>query len=122
MSMNFFQRRRVLKKLNTLEATPVRCCKHETDTNGNVHVIVPKFKSEWINEVFLQRRPRNFKVKLDRFGSAGWLLIDGTRTVEAICREMEAQFGEEVRPIEERLSKFISLLYEQRYITFKELS
>lgn len=122
MSMNFFKRRRVLKKLNTLEATPITCCKHVIDDNGNVLVIVPKFKSEFIIQVFLQRRPKDFRVKLDKFGTATWLMIDGKKNVGEIGKALEDQFGEGIKPADERLAKFISLLYEQRYITFKELS
>jgi len=119
--MNFFQRRRILKRLNVLEATPVRVCAHEPGEADLISVVVPKFRNILINQIFLQRRSKNFFIRLDRFGSATWLAIDGNKNVEAICRELEEKFGDEVRPVDERVSKFLSLLYEQRYITFKEL-
>jgi hypothetical protein len=122
MGMNFFQRRKILRRLNTLDVTPVRCCGHEIDGDSHVIVVVPKFRKEWINEFFLGRKPRNFRVKLDKSGTAIWLLINGSRTVDEICKELVQQLGDEVQPVEERVSKFISVLYEQRYITFKELS
>ena len=122
MSLNFFRRRKILRRLNTLDATPVRSCRHETDKDGHVMVVVPKFRKDWINETFLRSRPRNFRVKLDESGTATWLLIDGSRTVNEICKQLEQQMGDEVQPVEERVSKFMSVLYEQRYITFKELS
>jgi hypothetical protein len=31
------------------------------------------------------------------------------------------KFGDKIQPAEDRIPKFLSLLYEQRYITFKEL-
>ena len=120
--MNFFSRRRILLRMNLLEAVPVRACQHEVREDGSVAVVVPKFRSEWINQLFLRHRSRNFRVNLDRFGSATWLQIDGTSNVDRICRRLESQFAGELSETEERVAKFLGMLYDQRYITFREIS
>jgi hypothetical protein len=117
--MNFFHRRKILKRLNFLEATPVRVCKHEESEEGRVSIVVPKFRNPKFNEWFLgKRRSKNFLVKLDKNGSEVWLLIDGSRKVGKICELLEEQNLEEAV---NRVTRFLTVLYEQRYITFREL-
>jgi len=116
--MNFFRRRKILKKLNFLDATPIRVCQHQDEEDGKISVIVPKFRNERFNNWFLGRRPKNFLVRFDQTGSDVWRLIDGQRNVEEICSEFEKQNLEEAV---DRITKFLSQLYEQRYITLKEL-
>jgi len=117
--MNFFHRRKILKRLNFLEATPVRVCMHEESEEGKVSIVVPKFRNPKFNEWFLgRRRSKNFLVKLDNNGSEVWLLIDGKRNVGEICEDLQKKSMEEAV---ERVTKFLTLLYEQRYITFREL-
>ena len=117
--MNFFQRRKILKSLNFLEATPVRVCGHQEETDGRISIVVPKFSNPKFNAWFLgRRRKKTFTVRLDRNGSEVWRLIDGTRNVGEISMALEKQNLEEAV---ERVTKFLTLLYEQRYITFREL-
>lgn len=108
--------------MNLLEAVPVRICRHEVREDGLVAVVVPKFRSEWINQFFLRNRPRHFRIKLDRFGSAAWNQIDGISNVDQICRSLESQFGQEMVETEDRVGKFLGQLYDQRYITFREIT
>ena len=43
------------------------------------------------------------------------------RTVGAICQSLRDHFGSGVLQAEERVNKFMSKLYQERYITFKQL-
>jgi hypothetical protein len=122
VGLNFFQRRKILKGSNVLEMTPVRLHEHILNDNGQLTLIVPKFKNEALaNFCIPKRKSKNFKINLDELGSATWLEIDGRQTVAGICEQMVIQFGDKIQPAEDRIPKFLSLLYEQRYITFKEL-
>lgn len=70
------------------------------------------------------RRKKHFTIYLDDLGSATWLEIDGQRNVEQICQRLKEKLGEKVKPfneVEDRVTKYLSQLYEQRYITFREL-
>ena len=89
--MNFFQRRKILKNLNFLEATPVRTCEYRVEEDGRVSIVVPKFRNQAFNQWFLGRRSKNFLVKLDKNGSQAWLLIDGKLNVGQISEEFNSQ-------------------------------
>ena len=116
--MNFFRRRKILKGLNYLEATPVRLCEHRLEEDGRVTLVVPKFRNQRFNDWFLGRRPKHFLIRLDPSGSETWLLIDGSRKVGEICSQLSQN---DMESPEERVPKFLTTLYEQRYITFREL-
>jgi hypothetical protein len=119
--MNFFKRRRILKKLNYLEATPVRKCDFKTDENGIVILIIPKFKNEKFNQWFLNSRKRHFSISLDELGSVVWQQIDGHCKVYDICNKAVEILGDKIQPVEERITKFLTKLYDSRFISFKEL-
>ena len=116
--MNFFQRRKILKRLNFLEATPVKTCEYKVEEDGKVTLIVPKFRNPAFNQWFLGRRPKHFVVNLDKPGSQTWLLTDGNLKVGEICERLEEENLEEAV---QRVTKFLTTLYEQRYITFREI-
>ena len=120
--MNFFQRRAVLKDLNYLEVRPIRSYNETVDENNLVTVLIPKFKNRFaVKFVLPYMQYKFFKIKLDEFGSAAWLLIDKKRSVGEIATELVKQFGEKIQPVEERLTRFFTGIYEQRLITFLEI-
>lgn len=120
--MNIFQRRKLLKQINTLDLIPIRRHHHQTEKEGIITLIVPKFEKEWMRKFFIAgRRRKNYHIKLDELGSKTWLAIDGNRTVKAICDAVQEQYDDPVEDIEDRVSKFVSMLYEQRYVTFQQL-
>lgn len=121
MALNFFQRRSILKKLNYMDATPVRRAEFETGENGNVTLVVPKFKNQKLNNFMFHPRKRFFRIALDELGSTVWLQIDGHSKVAEICRKALEVCGERINPVEERVTKFLTSLYEARYITFMEI-
>ena len=59
---------------------------------------------------------------MDKFGSMTWLLIDGNKNVYEICEGLREEFGEEIEPVYDRVSLFISKLYKNKFIIFKEIS
>ncbi len=125
MTVNFFSRRRILKKANFLDLRPVRVLGHEVREDGGITLLMPRFKNR-INAVLFQpaSKERFIYIKLDRFGGHTWLFIDGQSSVAKICDRLKEQFPEELKPVEEteiRVTKFLSMLYQQRYITFREI-
>ncbi len=122
MGLNFFQRRRILKGANYLELTPVRTEHFETSTGGLVTLLVPKFKSRTLSYFLIPKgKSDHFRIRLDEMGSATWLAIDGQKNVGVLCQILSDVVGEKIQPVHERVPKFLTTLYEQRYITFKEL-
>ena len=121
MAVSYFKRRKILKSLNYLDATPIRKVDFQTDDNNLVIMLVPKFRNEKLNNFLLHRRKRYFNIHLDEPGTAVWMKIDGVRNVGSICRELQEELGGKIEPAEQRITKFLTQLYEARYITFAEI-
>jgi hypothetical protein len=119
--MNFYKRRKILKKLNYLEATPFRKCNFDTNEKGIVILIIPKFKNEKFNKWFLPSRKRYFNISLDEVGSVIWKQIDGKTKVYEVCNKSVIVLGDKIQPVEQRITKFLTMLYDARYISFQEI-
>jgi hypothetical protein len=123
--MNFFQRRKILKNTNYLDLTPVRLMKHQPADDGRVDVLLPRLTSRFWREVY-RKTPKGeyILIHLDEIGSAIWLMIDGHKKVTEICVELNKTRPGNLQPPEEteiRVTRFLSLLYRERYISFREI-
>lgn len=120
--MNFFQRRKKLKNSNYLELTPLHLMNYEVDENNNVTILIPKFTSEFSKKYLMTKLKNSYiKLKLDELGSAAWLEVDGKKNVSEIAFNLTQKFGNKIQPTEERLTKYLTQLYEQKLITFEEI-
>ncbi len=124
--MNFFQRRKILKKANYLDLTPLRQMDFEIREDKKVDILMPRFKHPVLKRALQPHWKQEFiRIHLDEIGSAIWLQIDGTIQVNEICSQLEATKKEKLNPPAEtvkRVTQFLSLLYQQRYITFREIT
>lgn len=123
--MNFFQRRKVLRRANFLDLVPVRMIGEESAEGDRVNLLMPRFKKKITSSIFQPRSKEPYiRIRLDLFGSLAWMLIDGTATVGQIAGALKAKHPEKFRPedeTEERVTKFFAMLYQQRYISFREI-
>jgi hypothetical protein len=123
MPLSFNERKKILKSTNTLDLTPIRLYNEEKDQDELVTVIVPKFKNKIaVKLVSPKLKSDHFKVRLDKFGSAVWIKINGKTKVDQIIKDLKKKFGDEIREEEERITKFIFQLYTQGFISFKEIN
>ncbi len=123
--MNFLKRRKILKQSNFLDLRPVRVLNHESREDGLINLMMPRFKNKYWSRMFQPRSRSEFIIiKLDQSGSRTWMLIDGEISVLRICEKLMEQYPDDFTQTEEtgkRVTKFLSMLYEQRYITFREI-
>ena len=123
--MNFFQRRKILKNVNYLDLTPVRLMEDCLTDNGRIDILLPRFKRKIWREVSRNSKKGEYiRIHLDELGSAIWLLIDGQKKVMTICNELNKIKAEKLQPFEEtekRVTQFLSMLYQERYISFREI-
>ena len=87
-------------------------------------ILVPKFESRVIHTLFPRTQMLFYRIKLDDLGSKVWKNIDGEKNINGISRVVVNEMGEKAQPaeeFEERISKFMSLLYDRRYISFRQL-
>ena len=119
--LSFFERRKILKNTSMLDLTPFCKIEHKEEENGCITLLYPKFKNTKVSKYMLGNRSPYIQMKLDEIGTASWLLIDGKRRVNEIADGLTEQFGDKIKPVHERLGKFLSQLYNNKYISFKEL-
>jgi len=123
MQVSFSERRKILKAANYLELTPLRLYGEEISEENLVTILIPKFQNKFaVRFINPKLKSPMIRLKLDELGSAVWLLIDGKRKVEKIGQLLLDKFGNKIEPVNGRLTKFLTGLYEQRYITFQEIN
>ncbi len=124
--MNFFQRRKILKKANYLDLTPLRQMEFEIREDGKVDILMPRFKHPvWKRALQPHWKQEFIRIHLDEMGSAIWVEVNGTIKVNELCSKVQTTHPEKLHPPEEtekRVTQFLSLLYQQRYITFREIT
>jgi hypothetical protein len=121
--MNILKRRRILKAVNSLDLIPVRIYGHD-EVEGRVVILVPKFESKWIHLFFPRTQMLFYRIKLDESGTSVWNNIDGEKTTLEIAKIALTQFNDSnltIAEFQERVSKFMSILYDRRYISFRQL-
>lgn len=123
MALSFNERKKILKSINTLDLTPIKLYSDMEDQDDLVTVIVPKFKNKIAVKLISPKlKSDHFKIKLDKFGSAVWSKINGSTKVDQIIKDLKKKFGDEIKEEHERTTKFIFQLYQQGFISFKELN
>jgi hypothetical protein len=124
--LNFFERRKILKRANYLDLTPLRQMEFETREDGKVDILLPRFRNPILKRTLQPHWKQEFiRIHLDEMGSVIWLQVDGAINVNELCRHIQAAHPEKLHPAEEtekRVTQFLSLLYQQRYITFREIT
>lgn len=84
---------------------------YEVDDN-NIVTLLEK-QDHKIQRFFRKLRfkiPEYRRTTMDEFGSFVFLQIDGKKTVREIGQALEAQFGEKVHPLYERLLLFLNTM------------
>jgi len=121
MGFNRFKKKE--SEHNYLELTPVRNHEHEDREDGMIDVLVPKFSSDF-SKKYINKHLKypNIKANLDEFGTETWLLMNGKTNVKEIGQKLIDKFGEKIEPVYDRLTKFLTELHKNNFITFKELT
>ncbi len=99
--------------------------KMDWETNPETQFVVikkPKFKNPLIKKYLLPRLKRpDYSVKLDKIGSFVWKNIDGKVSFAEIAEKMKKEFGESIKPADDRLGQFINSLRRYDFIRFVNL-
>jgi hypothetical protein len=105
-------------KRNIAACVPQRLIESETGEDGNVKLLVPRFRHSWLQ--WLQRRLKSpyIKVTLDEIGSCAWRHMDGSTSVAHIGEKMKEELGEKIEPVGERLGLFLGMLKRNKFVTW----
>ena len=118
----FNRKKKELSDINYLELTPGHLYDHIIEENGKVSVLIPRFTNKLLVKTLAPMLKSPFvKTKFDEFGSQVWLEIDGKKKVQDIAVSLKQKFGEKIDPVEERLTKFLTQLYNYKFVSFNEI-
>ncbi|QAT43856.1 PqqD family peptide modification chaperone [Aminipila luticellarii] len=87
---------------------------YEVSEEGIVTILIKQ--DHMIQRFFRKLRvkiPEYRRITMDDFGSYAFLQIDGHKTVREIGEALEAEFGDKVQPLYERLSLFLRHIQDQ---------
>ena len=115
-----FNKDKKLKDKNLLELIPVRCVGHELKEDGNVSLLIPRFKSKFLLNFLPKTKSPFVKINLDQYGSGFWQTLDDKRNVQEIGSILKEKFGDAIDPVFERLNIFIFQLRRQGFIELKD--
>jgi hypothetical protein len=118
--MALFKNKTKAPELNYLELIPFKIRESETN-DGMINILIPKFKSQFFQNLIPKNKSKNFRVKLDALGSSVWESIDNKKKVSVIIDELSVLHGEKIQPAQERVIKFLTQLYQSNFINFKKL-
>ena len=106
---------------NYLDGKPLRNEKIPwSEDDGQVTLEIEN-KGVW-NRLFqkLLKKPRISYVHLDKMGSFVWPLLDGEKTILEIGEAVEDRFGDEAKPLYERLVKYFQILESYHFISLNK--
>jgi hypothetical protein len=94
-----------------------RTIEWEDGPDGGAVLLVPRFRkgplAKWLQPKL--KRP-HIKVKLDEIGTFAWRRMDGKTPFCDLVAAMKDHFGERVEPADERLKKFLTILYRDKFV------
>jgi hypothetical protein len=102
----------------------VRLHEYEEEETGKVVILVKKFKNVRFSHFALGRRSPVIRIKLDEIGSEVWKTIDGESNVAVLLDHLNRRWSdppEKTSGLEKRLAGFLSIMYDNRYISFREI-
>lgn len=108
------------KEENYLEKIPVRSnFEWKRDDEGIVTLCIEN--KGIFNKIAqkLFKKPKISYVHLDKMGSFIWPIIDGEKSILEISEDVDKQFGDEAKPLYERLAKYFQILASYGFVTFK---
>ncbi|MBW2277637.1 MAG: PqqD family protein [Deltaproteobacteria bacterium] len=106
--------------MNYLDYVPRRSIDHEEGDDGKLVLLRPKFMSGPLAKLLQPRiTDKHLKVKLDDLGTATWRAIDGKRNVGQIADLLFEEFGDQIEPRYDRMSRFIDSLAKSKMVTFE---
>jgi hypothetical protein len=103
--------------VNLLDVKPQRSAEWVREGDESVVILIPKFSNPFLVRWLLPYlKSRNFRLTLDRYGSAFWLACDGTMTVADVIEAMKRRFPDEADTMSERVIGFTRHLYREKFI------
>jgi hypothetical protein len=103
--------------VNLLDVRPQRAAQWEQVEEGKIVILIPKFTNRFLVATLLPYlKSQNFRLSLDRYGSAFWNACDGAITVAGIIEIMKRSFPDQADTMDERVISFTRHLFREKFI------
>lgn len=103
--------------VNLLDVKPQRTAQWIQEGDETVVILIPKFSNPFLVRWLLPYlKSQNFRLSLDRYGSAVWTACDGAATVADVIGIMQRRFPEEASTMSERTISFTRHLLREKFI------
>lgn len=103
--------------VNLLNVKPQRIALWVEESGEQVVILIPKFTNPFLVRWLLPyMKSQNFRLSLDRYGSALWNACDGGATVAGIIETMKYRFPDEADTMSERVIGFTRQLFREQFI------
>ncbi len=103
--------------VNLLDVKPQRTAQWVQESDEIVVILIPKFNNPFLVRWLLPYlKSQNFRLSLDRYGSAMWNACDGLTPVAAIIETMKVRFPGEAESMAERVIGFTRHLLREKFI------
>jgi hypothetical protein len=106
--------------VNLLDVKPQRTAQWVQEGDETVVILIPKFNNpflvRWLLPYF---KSQNFRLSLDRYGSAMWMACDGSATVADVIETMKQHFASEAETMSDRVIAFTRHLMREDFITLE---
>ncbi|MGN0329941.1 MAG: PqqD family peptide modification chaperone [Kineothrix sp.] len=106
---------------NYLERRPMRHERIKWSADGEGLVVLDLEHTGFFNLLAqkLFARPKTSHIHLDELGSFAWIQMDGEKDIAALGELVEGRFGDQARPLYERLAKYCQILDSCSFIRWK---
>ncbi len=109
-------------EINYLTLTPYAKVMHRMTQDNLVELLIPRFSTPFFQRILMRgTNKKHIRIRLDLQGSETWKLINGSNTVSDICTALANRPGLGMNPVDERVTRFLTKLYTEKYIGFTEL-
>lgn len=106
-----------------LQLFPSQNCGYKTTDSGSYILELPRAENRILKAIIsIFAKSDTMKIKLDETGSFIWKHCTGNNSVRQIVNLLETQFGEQVKPAEERTILFFQHLYRYNLVKFYQAS
>ena len=103
--------------VNLLDVKPQRSAQWVREGDEGVVILIPKFTNPFFVRWLLPYlKSQNFRLSLDRYGSAFWNACDGSVSVSDVIESMKRSFPEEAATMRERVIGFTRHLFREQFI------
>lgn len=108
------------REKNYLDNVPIRNKNNKWSINEDGVVVIEVINKGVFNKIAQKffRAPKKSYIKLDKYGSEVWIMIDDKKDIGMIAQKVRERFKDDDNVFYERLVKFFNILKQNSFIQY----